>query len=432
MTLPILQPSDFFGIGVSKVNDALAELLTIAQTARGTDIDSGICAPVVMAMGADNQHWIIPEGVVGAFWVLDHGMVLPETEYSVVDGEIVLGYVPGLPYNLAIAWSATKNGVVPPVTLTQHPSLGDRYWVLPDGYGVNVLVFDYGRLLRRDQYQVKDGIVILNYTPLAPYKITASWGSGSPGLLPPRAIDLVVPGSLDLVHLQLPPDFGPGVLITDHGFILDSTDYSYNTTTGVVTLNYVPTEPLDIAATWGLRLEGVFVTGVSASPAPDGVVTAFMLANAPVTDTLQLSARLLDGSIEYYVNHVDYDVIGRNVYFKNGTVPPDESVLVADMMSVIVDFGKSAANATDPDVVIERGESVNISPYTTVWTRNPDGSLAQVEIKLGAVTVKTYQWTYNGDGTLATTIESGGGNTVTVTFQYDGNGNVVGSSTVVT
>lgn len=436
MTLPQLQPSDFFGNGVSVVNDAFAQLLTIAQTIRGTDIDSGICAPVIMTMGSDNQHWIIPVGVIGNIWVLDHGMVLPEDQYSIVSGEVVLVYTPATPYNLTIAWSSSKNGMVPPVTLTQHPTLGDRYWVLPPEAGPNALAFDHGRVLRRDQYAIQGNLVVLNYTPTNPYAIAAAWGSSGPGLVTPRTIPLVDqnPMPLDLVHYQLPPDFGRSVLLSDHGFFLDQSDYTYDNVTGIATVNYVPVEPVDIAATWGLILEGVYLASVPLSPAPDGSITVFTLGNAPVTDTIQLSALLTSGATTYYVNHVDYEIVGKRVTFLTGA-PPSGAILSASMMSVIVDHlgtGGDSLGSGDSSVVIEQGETLNISPLNTTWSNNGDGLLAQITVTNGATTIKTYGWTYNTDGSVATTTETAAGHTVTITYTYDVNGRVAGTTKTVT
>lgn len=431
MTIPILTPLDFFNDGVDKVNDALSQLQVMAQTARGTDIDSGLSAPFPMAIAGDNQHWTKPAGVAGQYWVLDHGMVLPKSSYTDVNGQIVLAYVPATPYNIAITWSASRNGMVPPTDLSQHPTLGNRYWLLPQGHGVNVIVFDHGRVLRRDQYKVVAGVVILSYTPATVYAISAAWASGGPGITTPRTILQTDVGSLDVIHYQLPKDFGPSVLVTDHGFFLSQANYSYNPQTGVVTIiGYVPVEPLDIAASWGLRLEGIYLDSVSTTPAPNGSSTAFTLSRPPVPDTVQVSAALVDGTVVYYANYVDYDVVDRFITFKGGAVPAAGATLNVSMMCVVVDLSENVSN--DESIAVSRGEVLNVSEHTTVWTTNTDGSLSEIEVKNGSDIIKTYSWNYNGDDTLASIVQAANGQTVTRTFQYDGNGEVIGTDIAVT
>lgn len=346
-----IEPTQFAAEGFEAINRNFETVMETAQAFRAADNDSGLAIPVPMAMGADDRHWALPEGLVGPFIVLDHGLTLRSDDYSVVGDEVVLNYAPAAPYRVFVAWSTTKAGITPPVPLTNRADLGVRYWELPEETGSSVLVFDGGRLLKRSEYAVEDRLVMLQYSPTLPATLSASWGAGGPGLIAPLPLRRLDPASADTTKFVLPRDAGRSVLILDHGVLLTGDDYVLDRTENLLTLKYVPAEPLDIAATWGYSMDGTFLEFSVLEPMPDGVNRVFRLAQTPVTDTVHLRARQADGSVVFYERNVDFTVTGRRVDFTVGVTPPAASTLMAAMMAVIFNDGPSVDKLDGFDAV---------------------------------------------------------------------------------
>jgi hypothetical protein len=429
-TLRTIGVTEFLGQGIDDINFNFDTVLQVAQSTRASDNDSGICVPVLMTMGANAQRWVIPSGVVGDFVLFDHGFAIRADQFSVVGNEVVLTYVPsGVPaYAITIAWCATKGGILPPVSLVQDPDLGVTYWRLPAGRGVNVLIFDHGRLLRRDQYQVDGDLVHLLYSPSGPYDIAASWGAGGPGITAPIKIDQQFPLTLDTIHYLLPADRGETVIITDHGLVLDVQDYTIDYDQNIVQLNYTPAEPLDIAAAWGFVMDGVYIEDVLLNPPPNGVNGTFYLPTDPHADSLRLRAVLSNGSVVDYIRGTNYKLVGRRIEFLTA-VPPNNSTLLGSFGSSVY-FNPTATDnpeigTSNTSVTLVRGVELNVDTIKRHFIYNPDTSLAEVQFLDGVTVIKSATFTYLGDGRIDTIVETAAGRTVTRTYVYDANLNVL-------
>lgn len=419
-----INADQFFSQGLAAISANFSELHTLATTLRASDNNSGMSAPLLMEMGADNQHWVLPEGVAGPYLVLDHGFFLNANQYSEVDGEIVLNYEPSVPYAITIMWSASKSGLTRPQTLTQHDSLGSRYWLLPLGYGANVLVYDQGRILDRDSYHIENNMVVLHYTPQLPIDISASWGMGGPGISAPKYLDRSNPSDpLDLTHFRIPKNASGTLMVTDHGLALDAVDFSIDADAGVLTLNYVPTEPIKVAAGWGFNMDGLYMSAVATLQAPDGVRTEFVLDQEPQVDSILLREIRQDGTIVHHDLYEDFTVEGRVLTFINGVVPEADASLVAGLMTSV--FTSQSQLTSSGDVVLDPAVYLETNTYTEEYTHNTDGSLASVTFKDSGTVVKTVTYTYTAEGRVATKVEVGAGKTITRTYNYDSNGKLL-------
>lgn len=414
---------------IDQINANFAALqLTILSTA-ASEINSGYAAPVLLTMGADDQHWVLPAGLIGRFIVLDHGLILGSDDYSVVGNEVVLDYSPASPYKIAIAVSKVGAGVTKPVTLTVDGINGPQYWNLPDGHGLNVLVFDHGRMLRRSEYRVVGNQVILESVPTSPYEIEASWGHGGPGLFAPTPLARQFPHpSLDTIHWLLPEGHGPALLILDHGLVLDSTMYTVNLASGVVTLNYTPSTPLDISAVWGWPLSGQYVHEFVLTPYPDGTEDTFEVPIEMLGDTVRVVAK--QGATQiFYDRGTDFEIEGRKIIFNSGSEPPSGSTLIASFTTPI-HFGLETSQpliGTNGQSVSEvRGVLIEVSNLTTSYTYSGSDLLSTVVVRDTATMniVMTISYTYNADTSVNTVTTTAAGKTTVLTLGYDGNGRI--------
>lgn len=413
-----VDPNSFFADGISNINENFQTLKTIAETSRGTDNNSGLMAPILMAMGANNQEWLLPvaapdQGMV----VFDHGLILRGDQYTLADRKITLGYVPAEPYALSVSWSNAKAGITPPVSLTMDAQ-GSRYWLLPGHMGSNPLIFDTGRLLKRSEYQREGNLIELKYTPAMPYDISAAWGFGGPGMTVPQLVPLVDPEGLDTRSFQLPVDVGTTVLVTDHGVVLDAADYTLDFVNRTLTLNYTPQEPLDVAVSWGYPMEGIFIEESVPVPLPNGVIAAFTLPQEPLTDTAQVWGRKSDGTIEFYTRHQDFTVVGRQITFKPGKIPAAGTTLKASMMAVVLSEivaesinGIQAVPATEPGVgtatqggkLVATGSDGKLPPSVlpnTTTTINGFGAMSSTDARVGTSAAANYLAALGLDGRL--------------------------------
>ena len=331
--LRTIDRTELLARGVDDINFNFDTILTIAETVQASDNDSGLAAPVLMVQGTDNQHWIVPQAALNkTSVVLDHGLILHADQYTINDGIVALGYTPQQPYAISLAWSPTLAGISIPIALAQD-NAGTRYWRLPDYASVNVLVHDHGRTLRRDEYSIEGTLVTLNYDPTQPFDIAGSWGLGGPGVTSPVSLvqDQADPTGKTFI---LPVDHGKTLLIFDHGLMLDAQDYTIDSDAGKIALTYIPAPTVDIASAWGITMDGQFMENVIATPSPDGAITAFLLPQDPVTNTLRMRARLANGTTIYYTKGTDFTQTGRRVVFS--TVPPIGSTLFASMMTAVL------------------------------------------------------------------------------------------------
>jgi len=419
--IPELSPDDFFGTGVQKINTALSQVLNVAETFRAADVDSGIGTPILTQQGSSVTRWKLPAGVVGVVNVLDHGVMLRQDQFAVdyTTGEVVLGYTPGLHYNISVVWSPSKGGFTTPVSLAQDGT-NPRRWRLPQVAGVNVLILDHGRLLRRDEYQIQDGIATLSYNPAAPYDISAAWGAGGPGIRPFQIITLADPAVSNV--FKLPEDFGRSITVTDYGFILSEDDYSVDRFNKTVTLNYVPAMPLNVAVSWGYPVSGVFSRDLRLSPDPDGVNKDFVLPFAPVVDTLLVTAYLSNGLVQYYNQYADYTVSGRVLKFSATTTPPVGSKLIVSMMSTLLSTGEGSVAETNQTVHFKYGVDLAQDTLVKNVLMTSEGAVTAIQYLDGATLVKSITFSYNTNGSLASVVETAGGKTFTQTFSYDAAG----------
>jgi hypothetical protein len=423
VTIPQVQAADFFGDGISKINDALAYVLNVAQTLRASDVDSGVGSPVLMEQGSSIRRWVIPDGAVGTLNVLDHGRMLKVTEFSIdtATNEVLLTYDPSSPYNLSAVWSSSRGGLTVPVALTEVG--GDpTMWQLPPEAGVNVQVLDHGRLLRRDEFKIVSGVVQLTYTPATTYDISACWGSGGPGMRP--IVGITQPDAIGNPRLfNLPVDHGRSVQILDYGFLLSADDYTLDLDAHTVLLHYNPAQPYDVAVSWGYPVVGIYFASEVPTPVPDGVVQTFTLAVTPVTDTIVLRATLSNGSVVFYTQYEDFVVRGRQIQFLGSTKPPSGSTLAASFMSTLLSAGSGTAGpGSNTTVTITHGVDLQQDTLTKVVTTNADGTIAGIQYTDGATVVKTVTFSYNPNGSLASVVEEADGKTFTQNHTYDVNG----------
>lgn len=422
--------SDFFATGIDKLNDNFAELQTIAQTLRASDNDSGLAAPVLMSMGADNQHWVLPSNLSGPYVVFDNKLILREDQFDEVNGEVVLGYAPSAPYDIRVAWSTTRSGITKPVRLTQHPTKGNQYWMLPEGYGPNVLAVDQGRFLDRDSYRIENDTLVLDYAPQAggdgTPEISACWGAGGPGMTAPVYLEKSNVDPLDITHFTIPLSArNQTLLIQDHGLTLAAADYVVDNTTGILSLNYVPAEPLKISGSWGFTMDGLYMESVGTSMDPDGVETEFVLAQEPQIGTILV--KTVDNTTKaetHYNLYDDFVVDGRRLRFINGVVPASNTKIVVSMMTSVFTSQKSLTSNAGA-VVADASVYLLTNTLVEEVTENPDGTLQQVLLKDNGVVVMTIDFTYNADGTLATRVEQAAGQTTTRTYNYDAGGKLL-------
>jgi len=455
-----LDPMTFFAQGLQQIDDQFAYLANIATAAGSTRGDSGLITPVVMLPGSSATEWLLPEGATGKVLVVDHGFVQAEDQYTVdyVARTVTLAYTPAMPYAVSAMWSPSKGGITAPVPLSNATALGVEYWDLPVTAGVNVLVFERGRVLRRDEYTVdyENRVVRLSFAPVGPtYDVMASWAQGGPGIIPPELVPPVslAPGNRDFT---LPPYRGESLLVLDHGLVLNASDYTISPT-GVLTLGYNPALPLNIAVSWGQTMSGMYLFDENPVPTPDGINTVFTLGQEPIVDTIRLWAELPNGTLVTYAEGVDFTVTGRRLDFT--AAPPDETVLHCSYSTVIMlqpltvsrvngmlglhyndsgvgtPTGADALVGTDPagklpGAIMPSLLGYGALPYNHSWlgtgqayeqipTFAPDGRLTNINLPaqptLGAavtsvVTIKGTELdtntldrevTLNGDGTLA-------------------------------
>lgn len=423
--LNVIDPASFFGDGIVKINENFTNLQQQVQALKLTEDYSGIATPVVMTMGSTNQHWLKPAGLVGPFLLFDHGFAIREDQYTETATEIVLNYVPASPYAITIGWNLARAAMTPPVALTQHATLGTRFWVLPDERGLNPWIFYSGRLLKQTEYVIDGNIVELLFNPIT-FDIAASWGSGGPGMTAPVLLVQQFPLTLDTAHFLVPPGSGPVLIVQDHGLTLDSDDYSVNLNTGIITLNYSAIEPLDVTASWGFPLDGLYLEETILTPLPDGVRTEFILPGDPLPGTLRLRTKLSDGSLVFHVPGDDFEVVGRRVTMT--AAPPADSKLLA-AMSTVTHFSQLAPEnphlgTTNSSVTVHQGVEINIDTLDKHCVYNLDQTLQSVKWLDGATVIKQIDCTYDVEGRLDTLTEQAGGWTVVHTYIYDVNGNV--------
>jgi hypothetical protein len=234
------------------------------------------------------------------------------------------------------------------------------------------------------------------------------------------------PGSLDTAHFVLPPGHGRTVLVHDYGLTLDSTDYTVNYNTGLVTLNYAAAEPLDVTVSWGLPLDGLYLTEVQLTPVADGSRTSFILPADAMPGTLRVWARLTDESLAYFAPVDDYTVVGRRIDF--AVAPPNGARILASLSTVTHFSQLSPENpqlgTSNQSVIVVQGVEINIDSLKKHYNYNLDQTVSEILWLDGVDVVKRIAYTYNLNGTLATVVEEAGGRTVTYTYAYDVNGNV--------
>lgn len=434
MSINTINPGDFFGTGLSTINSNFSNLQTIAQSLRASDDNSGLTVPVLMVQGTSAQYWVKPLGVNGPYVVLDHGILLGADQYSEANGIITLSYTPSAPLAISIAWCTTKGGITRPIPLIQSASLGIHYWGIPAQAGPNILVFDQGAIVARENYSIVNGNIFLTYTPMngsTGYPdIKASWGAGGPGMVPPRKLARLSDTSLDLKNFLVPQGAGDTIWIFDHGFALDVSDFTINS--GIITLNYTPAEPLKIYASWGYRTSGLFFQQVSVTPAPDGTNNVFTLAQEPTIDTLSISALLADGATSnYYDPYLNFTVEGRTLTFLAGFTPPAGSTLEASMMTSVFTSPSQAITSGSGDVVLEPSIVLVTEKTIEEILMNSDGTIQKVTFRDNGSIVATISWTYTTFGGVLTRVDTGAGTTVTRTYTYDSSNNLLGATKVI-
>jgi hypothetical protein len=326
-----------------------------------------------------SNKFVVPEAAAGLMLALDHGIFLAAPQFSIRPGLLSLDYEPAEPLAVQLTWSGLGAGITTPRALTRISGENERYWQLPEDYSTNVLVFDHGLILRRDQYQIDGDRVILNYVPSdqpAGFQITAAWGAGGPGITPPVALERL-PGAseLDTRFWQLPEDSGDSVLVFDHGIALDAQDYVVDYKRRVVTLSYTPTgSPFDIAASWGFTMDGLFLENAVLSPNPNGSTVEFIIPQDPVVNSVRIRAKLLNGQVVYYKRGVDFTVEGRKIRF--AVAPPAFSTLFASMMAVVLNQDLTVSKVNNFEAVAWNAPGIGtLDQGNKLVAVGPDGKL---------------------------------------------------------
>lgn len=424
--------SALVGQGIDIINANFAELMGLSLSSSLTDIGSGFSVPVLMAMGADNLHWVVPANLAGRPVVFDHGAMLEQSEYSIVGNEVVLVNPPAMPYAISIATNRSGAGITRPIALTQHPTLGATYWLLPDGYGRNVLVYDHGRLLNRNMFRVVNDMVELMYTPTTPFEIYASWGHGGPGVVPPVALEREFPLGMDYQHWLLPKGFGPNVQVIDSGYLLDAADYSVNLVTGKIQLNYVPASPYNISALWGWPLVGQYIHEAELSPAPDGVAQEFLLPEDVLGEVVLLRAReTATVSDTFYSQGADFIVEGRRVLFQGAVTPAAGTRLLASFGTPNAYLpAQGTLGANNQTVTVQEGVLLEANTLSQEVTYVGASDVIDTITWYDGVTpVLVITYTYDVEGRVETEAYAANGVTITRTLTYDLNGRFSGSTT---
>jgi len=351
------------------------------------------------------NKFVVPEAASGIMLALDHGIFLPAAKFRLRPGILALDYDPAEPVVIQLAWSGLGAGITTPKALTRITGENERYWQLPVDYSTNVLVFDHGLLLRRDQYQVNDDTVVLNYVPSdqpSGFQITAAWGAGGPGITPPVTLERVAGASeLDTRYWQLPEDVGDSVLVFDHGIALDAQDYVVDYKRRLVTLSYAPTgSPFDISASWGFTMDGLFLENAVLSPSPNGSIIEFTIPQDPVVSSIRIRAKLLNGEVVYYKRGVDFIVEGRKVVF--ASAPPAFATLLASMMAVVLNQDLSVSKVNNFEAVSWNTPGLGTaSQGNKLVAVGPDGKLPN-NIVPNVPTISGFSAMSTADGSVGT------------------------------
>jgi len=404
--------------GLTVPAEAASALVALEVAAEGTDgtavvywDDAQANLLAELADYTDNNDllaynkFVIPEAAKGLMLALDHGIFLAASQFSIRPGQLALAYEPATPAVVQLTWSGLGAGITSPKALTRITGKNERYWQLPVDYSTNVLVFDHGLLLRRDQYQVDGDVVILNYVPSdqpAGFQVTAAWGAGGPGITPPTALERI-PGAtpLDTRYWQLPEDSGDSVLVFDHGIALDVQDYTVDLGKRVVQLNYSPTgNPFDISASWGFTMDGLFIENAVLSPSPNGSVVQFTIPQDPVVSSVRIRAKLLNGEVVYYERGVDYTIEGRRIVF--AVAPPAFSTLFASMMAVVLNNDLSVSKVNNFEAVAWNATGIGTTAQgNKLVAVGPDGKLPN-NIVPNVPTVDGFGAISTADGSVGT------------------------------